>query len=76
MGKHVNTRSVDRGGLVRRYATLRGITTEHAEKATRQWSRTELRDILEMAEREDSTVVGRHARWVRGQTTTVEGLTR
>lgn len=77
MGKHVDLETVNRRGLLRRYAALRGITLEQAERTTRTWSRSEFRDILETSEAvELEEPGGAHARWTGGQTTTVQGLTR
>lgn len=83
MGKHTNTTAVNRAGLLRRYATLRGVSIPSAERMTRDWSRTELRECVERIEREERPVPGRRVRSLVGRvetvsafTTMVDGVTR
>lgn len=77
MGKHVDLSTVSRAGLLRRYAKLRGVTVESAERMTRNWSRTEFREVLESREGAESTYEPRHRREAPlGRTTTVQGITR
>lgn len=82
MGKRTNYTSVSRSGLLRRYAALRGVTVEAAERMTRDWSRTEFREVLESREREELPYEPRRVRPadrftnVTGFTTMKDGITR
>lgn len=76
MGKHVNLRTVDKAGLLRRYAALRGLTMEQAERTARDWTRSELRSVVEAGEDEHTTGGTHAARDLKGQTTTAYGYTR
>lgn len=79
MAKHVNTLAVNRTGLVRRYARLRGVSPASAEAMTRDWSRTDLRETVERIENEETAVgayVGLRQSWLAGRTTSVQGITR
>lgn len=86
MGKHTNYASVDRAGLVRRYAELRGYSHVRAAAVTQQWTRTELRECVESIENSEkglSAYRGRHSRFAsgpnsrfaKGATTNLSGFT-
>lgn len=75
MGKRTNHRTVNRRGLVSRYAALRGVSHARAEQMTRTWDRTELRECVERIEREERPYEPRRARSMKGQLTTVGAYT-
>lgn len=75
MGKHVNLETVNRRGLVARYARLRGITHPQADQFTRNWNRSDLRHTIERLEADERPYAGRRTRSTSGQLTTITGYT-
>lgn len=66
-------RTLTREDLLRRYAIAMSVPIETVIARAHGFNNEELRDVVEQAERRPA---GRRARWQRGQTTTVQGLTR
>ena len=75
MGKHVDLTTVNRAGLVRRYAALRGISTQDADRRTRDWSRTEFREVLEASESDEIAYRPRRVRTIPSRITSITGYT-
>lgn len=75
MGKHVDLSTVNRAGLVKRYAALRGISTQDADRRTRDWSRTEFREVLEACEAEERLYAPRRLRTIPSRITSITGYT-
>lgn len=82
MGQRTNPLSVNRRGLVQRYADLRGVTYERANQLTRDWPRSDLREVIERAETEERPYRGRRLKSteqttrIGGYVTMVAGITR
>lgn len=73
MGNRTNPYAVNRRGLVSRYAQLRGIPYARADHITRDWNRSDFREVVEAIERDETPYPGSRRKARNELTTTVSG---